>query len=71
VDYEHATLKAQESGDPAPASGWLKPTGFQYIDGVGLCSTLFEWTDKAKGYIEAKNINTFCLFSSTTKLVKS
>lgn len=54
VDYEHATLKAQESGDPAPASGWLKPTGFQYIDGVGLCSTLFEWTDKAKGYIEAK-----------------
>lgn len=54
VDYEHATLKAQESGDPAPASGWLKPTGFQYIDGVGLCSTLFEWTEKAKGYIEAK-----------------
>nr|DAE96189.1 MAG TPA: hypothetical protein [Caudoviricetes sp.] len=54
VDYEHATLKAQESGDPAPASGWLKPAGFQYIDGVGLCSTLFEWTEKAKGYIEAK-----------------
>lgn len=54
VDYEHATLKAQESGDPAPASGWLKPAGFQYIDGVGLCSTIFEWTEKAKGYIEAK-----------------
>ncbi|VXA54683.1 conserved hypothetical protein [Acinetobacter proteolyticus] len=54
VDYEHATLKAQESGDPAPASGWLKPAGFQYVDGVGLCSTQFEWTEKAKGYIEAK-----------------
>ncbi|WP_043969722.1 MULTISPECIES: phage protease [unclassified Acinetobacter] len=54
VDYEHATLKAQESGDPAPASGWLKPAGFQYIDGVGLCSTQFEWTDRAKEYIEAK-----------------
>ncbi|WHP04760.1 phage protease [Acinetobacter corruptisaponis] len=54
VDYEHATLKAQESGDPAPASGWLKPAGFQYIDGVGLCSTIFEWTEKAKGYIAAK-----------------
>lgn len=54
VDYEHATLKAQESGDPAPASGWLHPAGFQYVEGVGLCSTQFEWTEKAKGYIEAK-----------------
>lgn len=54
VDYEHATLKAQESGEPAPASGWLKPAGFQYVEGVGLCSTQFEWTEKAKGFIEAK-----------------
>ncbi|ENW79768.1 hypothetical protein F909_02871 [Acinetobacter sp. ANC 3929] len=54
VDYEHATLKAQESGDPAPASGWLKPAGFHYVEGVGLCSNQFEWTDKAKEFIAAK-----------------
>ena len=54
MDYEHSTLKAQESGDPAPAAGWLKPEGFQYIEGVGICSVQFEWTEKAKGYIEAK-----------------
>lgn len=54
MDYEHSTLKAQESGDPAPAAGWLKPEGFQYIEGVGICSVQFDWTDKAKGFIEAK-----------------
>ena len=54
MDYEHSTLKAIESGEPAPAAGWLKPVGFQYIEGVGLCSADFEWTEKAKGYIEAK-----------------
>ncbi|GEM_PF-389819 len=53
IDYEHATLKAQESGDPAPAAGWLKAGGFQYIKGVGVCSTQFEWTDKASGYISS------------------
>ena len=53
VDYEHATLKAQESGDPAPAAGWLKSGGFQYIKGVGVCSAQFEWTDKASGYISS------------------
>lgn len=51
IDYEHATLKVQESGEPAPAAGWLKAGGFQYIEGVGVCSTQFEWTDKASDYI--------------------
>lgn len=51
IDYEHATLKAQESGREAPAAGWLKT--FEYIDGVGLCSTQFEWTEKAKSYIQS------------------
>ncbi|WP_045126524.1 phage protease [Acinetobacter pittii] len=54
VDYEHATLKTQESGEPAPAAGWLKPSGFQYIEGVGLCSAQFEWTSKATSFIESK-----------------
>ena len=54
VDYEHATLKAQQSGEPAPAAGWLKSDGFQYVEGVGVCSKQFEWTDKAAGYISSE-----------------
>ncbi|MFW1760568.1 phage protease [Acinetobacter calcoaceticus] len=54
IDYEHATLKAQETGEPAPASGWLKAASFSYIKGVGICSTKFEWLDRAKGYIESE-----------------
>lgn len=52
IDYEHATLKAQETGEPAPASGWLKAASFSYIKGVGICSTNFKWLDKAKEHIE-------------------
>ena len=54
IDYEHATLKSKNTGEPAPAAGWLKPAGFTYVEGVGLCSTDFEWLDKAKAHIEAK-----------------
>ena len=54
VDYEHATLGVQKSGKPAPASGWLKSGGFQYIKGVGVCSAQFEWTEKATGYISSE-----------------
>lgn len=54
MDYEHATLEAKKSGDPAPASGWLKSGGFQYIKGVGLCSAQFEWTEKASSYISSE-----------------
>ena len=54
IDYEHATLKSKTTGEPAPAAGWLKSAGFTYIEGVGLCSTNFEWLDKAKAHIEAK-----------------
>ncbi|RSO80419.1 hypothetical protein EA748_15710 [Acinetobacter ursingii] len=53
IDYEHATLKSQVSGEPAPAAGWLKSESFRYIDGVGICSAQFEWLDKAKGFIES------------------
>ncbi|RSN77903.1 phage protease [Acinetobacter haemolyticus] len=52
IDYEHGTLKAQENGQPAPAAGWLKT--FTYIEGVGLCSTQYNWTDKAQGFIDAE-----------------
>ncbi|ELW9538399.1 phage protease [Acinetobacter baumannii] len=53
IDYEHATLKSQSTGEPAPAAGWLKSANFRYIDGVGICSTKFEWLDKAKAFIES------------------
>ena len=54
IDYEHATLKAHESGEAAPAAGWIKAGSFTYIEGIGLCSTQFKWTDKAKGFIESE-----------------
>lgn len=68
IDYEHATLKSKTTGDPAPAAGWLKSAGFTYIEGVGLCSTNFEWLDKAKAHIEAreyKYISPVFLYDST------
>lgn len=52
IDYEHSTLIAKEKGEPAPAAGWLKPNGFTYVRG-GLCSTQFEWTEKAQGFIDS------------------
>lgn len=54
IDYEHATLLSKTTGSPAPAAGWLKSGGFTYVEGVGVCSTDFEWLDKAKAHIEAK-----------------
>ncbi|CAD9194009.1 phage protease [Acinetobacter bohemicus] len=68
IDYEHATLKSKNTGEPAPAAGWLKSAGFTYIEGVGLCSTDFEWLDKAKAHIEAKEykyISPVFLYSKT------
>lgn len=68
IDYEHATLKSKQTGDPAPAAGWLKSAGFTYIEGVGLCSTNFEWLQKAKDHIEAKEykyISPVFLYDST------
>lgn len=70
IDYEHATLKAQKSGEPAPAAGWLKAGSFTYIDGVGLCSTQFKWTDKAQGFIQSEEYKCYHLFFFTKKTVR-
>jgi len=51
VDYEHATLKAKASGQPAPAAGWW--TGLEYESGVGLFATRVEWTERAAAMIAA------------------
>ena len=52
IDYEHGTLKSQADSKPAPASGWIK--SFEYVDGVGLCSSDFKWTAQAQGFIDAE-----------------
>lgn len=52
IDYEHQTILAKQNGKPAPAAGWLKAGGFEYIEGVGLCSNNFEFTAQAKSYID-------------------
>ncbi|MFD2012959.1 phage protease [Acinetobacter vivianii] len=54
IDYEHATLKSKNNGEAAPAAGWLLAGGFIYKEGVGLCSSKFDWLEKAKAHIEAK-----------------
>ena len=72
IDYEHATLKAIETGEPAPAAGWLKQNGFVYVEGVGICSTQFEWTDKAKNFIasgEYKYISPVLFYNKTGAVI--
>ncbi|MDV2438698.1 phage protease [Acinetobacter gerneri] len=68
IDYEHAIIAAKESGKPAPASGWLRSGGFEYVDGIGLCSNNWTWTKTANDYIEAeeyKYLSPFILYDST------
>ena len=51
IDYEHQTILSKQNGQAAPAAGWLKAGGFEYVDGIGLCSNNYEFTAKAKDYI--------------------
>ena len=53
VDYEHQTLYTQKNGQPAPASGWVKPGNFQWRTGQGLYAKI-AWTTRASAYIEDK-----------------
>jgi phage I-like protein len=46
VDYEHQTLKAQERGDAAPASGWIDRASLRYEPGVGILGAI-DWTPRA------------------------
>ncbi|MBC06351.1 MAG: protease (I) and scaffold (Z) protein [Thalassospira sp.] len=52
VDYEHQSLLSNQNGQPAPASGWLKPDTLEFRDD-GLYGVI-EWTAAAKKAIEAK-----------------
>jgi phage I-like protein len=54
VDWEHATLKSQKTGQEAPAAGWCKSGAFEYVAGVGICSSHWDWTPRANTQIESK-----------------
>ena len=51
IDYEHATLSAQQSGAKAPAAGWFK--ALDWRDGDGLYATDVRWTATAAEMIGA------------------
>ena len=52
IDYEHQTLKAEENGQPAIASGWFNADEMQWREGDGLYIKP-RWTDKARGHIQS------------------
>ena len=54
IDYEHGTLKAQKTGEPAPAAGWVHSGSFEYMAGIGLCSNSWNWTPRASEMIAAE-----------------
>jgi phage I-like protein len=67
LDYEHQAMVAQETGNPAPASGWASK--FEWRDGVGLFATDTQWTARAKQMIEAGEylyISPVILYDTTT-----
>ncbi|MCS4503888.1 phage protease [Arhodomonas aquaeolei] len=51
IDYEHQTLSAETSGQPAPAAAWF--TELEWREGDGLYATDVEWTERARAMIEA------------------
>ena len=46
-DYEHQTIFSEQNGQPAPASGWVKPSAFEYVQGQGVFALNVKWTTKA------------------------
>ena len=54
IDYEHQTLNSALNGEPAPAAGWFAGTALEWREGLGLFATPVTWTEKATGFIQAK-----------------
>lgn len=50
IDYEHQTLYAETSGNPAPAAAWFEQ--LEWREGDGLYAIGVEWTAKAAALIE-------------------
>lgn len=51
LDYEHQTLSAATSGQPAPAAGWFKT--LEWREGDGLYATDVTWTARAAAMVAA------------------
>lgn len=51
IDYEHQTLRSEQNGQPAPASGWFGTLEWR---ADGLYATDVAWTDKAAAMIAAQ-----------------
>lgn len=49
IDYEHQTLHASKSGQPAPAAGWFKR--LEWREGQGLFAVDVRWTARASAMI--------------------
>lgn len=52
IDYEHATLLAKQTGQPAPAAGWF--SALEWRPGDGLWAVGIEWTAAAAERIAAR-----------------
>ncbi len=52
IDYEHATLRAKETGQPAPAAGWF--SALEWRAGDGLWAVGIEWTAAAAEHIQGR-----------------
>ena len=52
IDYEHQTLKAEDNGQPAIASGWFSAEEMEWRENDGLYIKP-RWTDKAREHIRA------------------
>lgn len=50
IDYEHQTLYAETSGNPAPAAAWFER--LEWREGDGLYAVDVEWTARAAAMIE-------------------
>lgn len=51
IDYEHATLRAKETGQAAPAAGWF--TKLEFVAGDGLYAVDVQWTARAAAMLVA------------------
>lgn len=54
IDYEHQTLNSADNGREAPAAGWFAGAALEWRDGQGLFATGVDWTERAAGYIAAR-----------------
>ena len=59
IDYEHATLKAQETGEPAPASGWLKAASFHTLRELEYVALNLNGLIELKAILSRKNTSIY------------